>query len=533
MTDEPIDPTRSSDPTGSSDLSGSSGSTDGLDERLRRGFDHLARAAGHPPPLPDAPGHGLPALHRSTPRVLVAAAIVAILVLTAGAVLVATGGDDPGEDLHAGTGTTTSTEPDHGPKETPVPTSSHLLLCPPALLDVSRLPVQPTLVPDPGVDATADSSGPYELTWEQDGQTVRLQYPGMFHDVPMTDRGRSRSDELDRGGMLVTFTRGPTLARVDDRDHERDPDTNVPCHEYDLLVEGPDEDGAAIERTTARTIAEAVRIVDPPGGVTVPAVTGMSRAEAQDALARAGLIPDWTWSYVASDATPVTVQEPAAGTTTAAGTVVTLATDQPGFPVPGTPIACPMGRLVVDAEMGTPSTEEPGAIVSWTEKPFPAGIHAQVSWPNVTGGSRITAEAEPSFEQRNAHRITINGRPALMHDEDLNGPHLVYDTGLPGLCRFLEVGVYGDGATFAERTDRAIELATEKITILPPPTGEPPDVTGLPLRAAVDRLARAGFAPVWGEARAINDEVPTLLRVPTTTVIAQTVTEPGVVRLET
>lgn len=499
-----------------------------LDERLRRGLRDLGRAAGDPPPLPARPAHELPALHRSSSRSLVAAAIVAVLALAVGAALVATDGD--GEDqVRSGEGTTT-TAADLGPKETPDPGESRLLLCPPALLDVSRLPIQPTVVANPGLDGTADSSGAYELTWEQDGQTVRLQYPGMFWDLELTgERGQSHVDDLDRGGVLVLFADGPTWGRVDEPD-----DGDDPCGDYDLVVEGQTKDGNAAERATARAVAEAVRIRRPSGAVTVPSVVGQSRAEAQDALARAGLIPDWPWSYVAAERALVTNQTAlATDGSTGYGTVVRLTTETTGFPVPGTPIACPMGRLEVDEELTDPRTEAPGAIVTWTGKPYPNGWNSKIAWPNNTGGATITDEPEPSFDEPHAHRLTIGGRPALMHDEEHNGPHLVYDTGLPGLCRFLQVTVFGDGITFDERTERAVALANDEITILPPPTGEPPDVTGLPLRAAVDRLARAGFVPVWGEEREINDQVPLLLEVPLSPVAGQELTAPGVVELAT
>lgn len=506
-----------------------------LDQRLRRGFRDLGRAAGPPPPLPPRPDHELPALHRTAPRALVAAAVIAAVALVGGAVLLATDGDGK-DQVRAGEGTTTSAA-DRRPKGTPDPGYSRLLLCPPALLDVSRLPVQPRLVENPGLDGTTLSSGPYELTWEQDGQTVRLQYPGMFYDVPVVgSRGQSRFIDLDRGGTLVMFTDGPTLAQVDDRDPNRDgeADDNAPCSGYDLLVEGQNKEGNAAERATARAVAEAVRIRRPPGELTVPSVIDRSRAEAQDALARSGLIPDWPWSYVAGEQALVTGQTAlATDGSTGYGTVVRLTTDSTGFPVPGTPIACPMGRLDVDDVLTDARTEEPGALVTWTGKPYPYGWNTQIAWPNNTGGAAITEEPDPSFDKQHAHRVTVHGRPALMHDQDPGGPSLVYDTGLPGLCRFLEVRVFGEGLTFQQRTDRVLALANERITILPPPTSEPPDVTGLPLRAAADRLARAGFAPTWGEEREINDDVPLLLELPLTPVTGQELTEPGVVELAT
>jgi hypothetical protein len=104
----------------------------------------------------------------------------------------------------------------------------------------------------------------------------------------------------------------------------------------------------------------------------------------------------------------------------------------------------------------------------------------------------------------------------------------VYDTGLAGACRFLEVGVYG--GALSSREPRAEALAGTKITFAAPPTTDPPSVVGLSVSEAANRLARAGFIPDWGEDRAIGNEPAP---VPTTIVTDQSLTEPGVVHLTT
>ena len=97
--------------------------------------------------------------------------------------------------------------------------------------------------------------------------------------------------------------------------------------------------------------------------------------------------------------------------------------------------------------------------------------------------------------------------PRLMLDGG-DGQNLLFDTGLPpGPCQYLEIGVYG-GDSVEERESRAVALAEDSITFPPIPDMAPPDVVGLPLPEAVDRLARAGFIADWGAHPRLGDETP-------------------------
>jgi hypothetical protein len=328
----------------------------------------------------------------------------------------------------------------------------------------------------------------------------------------------------------------------------RDPSPEVHVHPPDLpigplgctnywlrvVTDAPGTPESRLQRTpaedTLRTIAESVRITDPPGTVAVPDVTGRTVPAARDALARAGLLTAEPWRGT-DDGRTATGQTPEPGTDAGYGTEVDLTFSAPttttspppppvvevdALPIPTAPLVCPISRLRVDGDFRSQPEIHHGTTIAWQEPGDFGGTTVMISWPN---------EAYGDPENHGSRELTIQGRPALVHDGG-DGQDLVYDTGLAGACRYLQVGVYG--GQLAGREPRAEALAATKITFAPPPTAAPPSVTGLTVAEAADRLARAGFIPDWGEDRAIGDAPAP---VPTAVATAQSVTEPGVVRL--
>ena len=515
------------DPTGPAD--------DDLGPRLRDGLRSLARAAGDPSPLPDAPAtpirHPAPAAR----RILAAAAVIVVVALAAGIALVAT--DDGGQQLQAGEPTTTG--PTGAPvndRNTPPPSDEGKLNCPPALLDLSGIEATPELVPPgDGDQPFGPTPWPYVVRWEQDAYRVELSYPQATRVATMIARTPTPVTLAD-GRIADVYPEPTPEVHVHPPDLEVDP---IGCTSYWLrMVPEEEDDGASVrlQRTpvedTLLAIAETVRITTPPGSVRVPNVTGMSVVDSRDVLARAGLLTTEPWDG-RDDGRTVTGQTPAAATEAAYGTEVALSFSQPttttqpppppvvpvdALPIPTAPLVCPISRLEVDGDFRSQPAIHHDTTIEWQEPGDFGGTTVMLSWPN---------EEYQDDENHGARELTVQGRPALMHDGG-DGQNLVYDTGLPGACRFLQVGVYG--GQLAQREPRAEALAGTKITIAPPPTTAPPTVTGLTVAAAADQLARAGFIPDWGEDRALGDPPA---EIPTAVVTSQAVTEPGVVRLMT
>lgn len=514
---------------------------DDLDARLRDGFDALARAAGDPPPIPATPDGPLPALAHPGRRLLVAAAIVLVVAAGAAVALVAAR-DDSDEHLRAGgAGTTSVPTAAAGPaadaRNTPPPADRGKLLCPPALLDLSAIDAAPELVPPDEDEPFGPFPWPYVVRWEQDGFTVELSYP-YSGIVTLAMPQSSEPTELGDGRIADLYRRAGPEVHVHPADLEPGP---IGCTAYWIRIVAEDGDDPsswpdpAAPLTPAEQvlidIAEQVTITAPSGSVAVPDVSGTSPTDARDLLARAGLLTSEPSGR--DDGRTVTGQSPVAGTETAYGTEVALTfsapttTTQPppppvvpvdALPIPTTPLVCPIARLEVDGDFRSQPKIHHDTTIEWQEPGDFGGTTVMLSWPS---------RAYRSDENHGARELTVQGRPALMHDGG-DGQNLVYDTGLPGACRFLQVGVYG--GQLAGREPRAEELAATKIAIAPPTTTTPPSVTGLTVIEAADRLARAGFIPDWGEDRALGDEPA---EVPTAIVTRQTVTEPGIVRLTT
>jgi hypothetical protein len=506
---------------------------DDLSDRLRDGFHALADAAGRPSPLPDPRDGVLPRNHHArTRRSLVVAATVAILGAGVAGAIATSGDGHPKQQVNSGPASTTSTDASTGSTvpgiELPPPADTGKLICPPALLHIGKVEGAPKVVPPVGPKTSAT---PYQLTWKQDGRTVRLSYPGTLGGSELLIVGPQETVELSDGrsvlleGRVDMTARVPALGRFD-------------CESFEIQVDGSGG------RQTLLDVAETVHISAPAGTVVVPDITGVTQADAQDVLARAGLVPGQPWVYGnLFGSPPVVSQDPTAGSKVAIGTTVhpTMATpatttttvppsvEVDALPIPTEPLVCPMARLQVDDDFRSVPKVWSHTTVSWNEDGDMGGYQVLLSWPNLIGGGSIgLKETDPGFDSHGARQLTIQGRPALMHD-DGDGQALVYDTGLPGSCRFLEIGVFG-GPSIPERERRAEDLAAHKVTFAPPTTAAPPDVTGLTVAAAADRLARAGFIPDWGEHRALN-EAPG--DVPTAIVTAQSVAGPGVVRIDT
>ncbi|HRW36952.1 MAG: PASTA domain-containing protein [Acidimicrobiales bacterium] len=500
---------------------------DDLAERLRDGFGSLARAAGSPSPLPDRPEAPVPASRPAVARPLVvAAALVAVVAIAV--VAVATRRDEPRQQLRAGEPTTTGAA-----WTVPEPADTGRLVCPPALVDLSGLDATPAVVP-PGEAADGTAVSAYVLRWEQDGHQVELSYPEPFWgDVTL---GISVPEDVALGdGRVAAIERSdPLTARVLRPGEEGQV---IPlCSMFQLSIDAPHDDEDA--RATLLDAARAIQVHAPTGTVVVPDVVGLGQVEAQDVLARAGLVRDGSFAFsdepsIFGPLPSVASQDPAAGSTVAIGTEVhlglpatTTTTTQPppvvevdALPIPTDPLVCPISRLQVDDEFRSLPVVHAQTTISWFQDGDLGGYQVLLSWP------------KRSYRQPDEHgtrELTVLGRPALVHDGG-DGQDLVYDTGLPGACRYLEIGVYG-GPSIPERERRAEALAP-KVTVAPPPTADPPAVVGLSVADAADRLARAGFLPDWGADRAVGDAPAP----PSTTqrVTAQALTEPGVVRLAT
>lgn len=497
---------------------------DDLGRQLRSGFEALAKAAGPPSALRDRADGSLPQRdHVRARRGLVAAAILIAFGLAAAAAIVRAGDDDPGQTLRAGGSPSSSDEsPDPTAPRTklPDPTDSAKLICPPALLDVGAIGGTPVLSSTTGANGGESA---YELLWKQDGRTVRLSYPAPL--LRLTIAMPQETVKLSDGRTVYLEGRSDMTAEVRDAGV-------LDCNGFWVQISG---DGG---RQTLLDVAEVVHIRAPEGTANVPDVIGLSQVDAQNTLARAGLIPSRPWAFGAGSQL-VLAQKPAAGSTVDIGAEVSLTMATPAtapppppvdvdkLPTPTDPLVCPMGRLQVDDDFRSIPEVSFDTTIAWQEDGDFGGHQVQLTWPNRTGGGSVgLSPTDPGYENQSARQLTVLDRPALMHDGG-DGQDLVYDTGLSGACRFLEIGVYG-GPSIPERERRAEALANGKVTITSPPTAAPPIVTGLTIAVAADRLARAGFIPDWGEDRAINDE-PTA--VPTAIVTTQTLSAPGVVRL--
>jgi len=375
---------------------------------------------------------------------------------------------------------------------------------------------------------------PYEIRWQQDAYTVELSYP--YPIVSTMEIGTAERVELDDGRVAELDQRPSPSAHVHPADMELGP---IGCTSYWIRVVTDEEETGSAEPRTQRTpaedtlldIAEKVHLTVPPGSVAVPDVTGMSVTFARDVLARAGLQTSEPRNGEDDDRT-VEGQTPTAGTEAAYGTEVALTLSAPttttspppppkvqvdALPIPSAPLVCPIARLQIDGDFRSQPKIHHDTTIEWQEPGDFGGTTVMITWPS----------ADYRYEGHGSRELTVQGRPALMHDSG-DGQNLVYDTGLTGACRFLEVGVYG--GQLAAREPRAEALAASKITLAPPPTEDPPAVVGLSVSAAADRLARAGFIPDWGEDRAIGDQPAP---VPTAIVTGQSVTGPGVVQLTT
>lgn len=414
------------------------------------------------------------------PRLLLPAAVVLVLALV-GIGVVWAGTSDGGQDdaVVAGPGDPSEPAP-------PVPLDDRLLVCPPALLDISGLEVQPTLAPGEatlvpeGVEVGAE---PYQLTWEENGVEMRLSYPPPF--LMTADLPPSETVELADGRSVRLEYRTDTTAYVTPAVGEGQ------CSSFWVSVPGDSRDAAL-------AIAEQVVVRVPEGTTTVPDVVGLGPLEAQDALARAGLVPagEPIEYFRLEPEQAVSTQSPAAGVEVPFGSEVVLVREPPPtttspptqelngaeVPVPEDPIVCPYARMEVDDVVISQPRVAYGTTIEWDQ---PDGYLVVLRWPG------------PDVANGNFRDLTIQGRAARMYDGG-DGQNLVYDTGLTdGPCRFVELSVYG-GPSIPERERRAEALAEDGITFPPIPDQAPPDVVGSSVADAADVLARAGFIPDWG-----------------------------------
>jgi len=415
-----------------------------------------------------------------------AAAIVAVVALTAVAVW-PRGDDGGGDDVVA--------ESASGPRSAGsnlggLPDVDRPLVCPPALLDVSQ--VEGSVGPGPDRELSEDAGPqPYELTWTQEGKAVTFAYPGYFVRVLVA----FPTEEVTVDGRpAVLEHRGDAVELM-----VGDPST---CGGFEVSVPGDDE----AARAAAIAAAEAVRIRAPSGNVAVPDVVDLDRIQAQDVLARAGLVPGQPWALSDFEAQPVTRQDPAPSASVAFGTEISLEVAPPTtttttladpipdvvLPLPTKPMVCPVSLLDLSDVV---FRSEPTVVFLTT-------------WEWDDGGDALVHMSWPSWEyvsEGHATReLSVNGRPALMHDGG-DGQDLVFDTGLPdGPCRYLQISVFG-GASIPDRERRAESIAA-RIALAPAPTAPAPDVTGLDVATAADHLARAGFVPDWGTHPSLGDE---------------------------
>lgn len=242
---------------------------------------------------------------RSSLPMLVAAAAVVVALIAAGGLL--TGGDPDDDAVVADDG---------GPSAppAPVPLDDRSLACPPALLDISRLDAQPTLAPATG-DGFTEHSEPYVLTWQQGGVDVLLSYPGPFlrtSDLPLNE-----TVTLSDGRSARLEFRADTTADVP-------PPNGDPCSGFWISVPGDERDAVV-------AIAEQVAIRVPEGSTVVPDVVGLGPREAQDAIARAGLVPSGASidPFPIEPVEPVATQSPPPGTEVAIGSDVDLVYEPP------------------------------------------------------------------------------------------------------------------------------------------------------------------------------------------------------------
>ncbi|MDY7102903.1 MAG: PASTA domain-containing protein [Actinomycetota bacterium] len=479
---------------------------------------------------------------RRRPVRLVGGAIVAVALVVGLAVAARSQDDEPtlraADDGSGAVGdTTTSTTADQTgePSTTvsparsamPLPAEDVRLVCPPAMLDLSGVAAEWSLVPLPDHLVGYDGPFTYDVTWEQAGLTVELTYPGPWDrnaDAPPVEEvtladGRTARLEL----------RQPTI--VADVYRDENDRFGAGCGSFWVSATG---EGA---REVVLAVAEAVQVRAPEGTVTVPDVGGLARSEAQDTLARSGLVPagedvpfgSWRDTVVVGqDPAPGVEVEIGAEVTIAVGLEATTTTTAPPpssdveLPVLDGDVVCPFGRLRVDDVFVTePEVWVPGRTVAWDESD---DYKVLLTWPSRDsdrGGHAI-------------RELEIDGRPALMHDGG-DGQNLVYDLGpvagpVDSPCRYLEVGVYG-GPSIPERERRAEVLAADGIRLAAAPDGPAPDVVGLTVADAADTLARAGFVPDWGVRAALDEERPE----PSddAVVTAQTADGDGVVSLTT
>ncbi|WP_421119198.1 PASTA domain-containing protein [Aquihabitans daechungensis] len=435
MTDEPTNPAGAAD--------------DGLDARLSGGFHALARAAGDPPPLPDAASGPVPPLAHPGRRVLAIAAIV--LAVTVGATVALVAARDGGnEELRAGQSAPAPAASDGTPldeRNTPSPADETKLICPPSQLDLSGIHAAPTLVPQPE-GPFGPTPQPYTVRWEQDAYTVELAFPystgvgGMQvrspEPVPLAD---GRVADVYRSASVEVHVHPPDL-----------PLGPVGCTSFWVRIV-PDEEGTVgsrLQRTPAEDtlldIAEEVHLTAPPGSVRVPDLVGLSEIDARNVLARAGLLISEPWEG-RDDGRTVTAHTPAKGADAAYGAEVVVTFSAPttttspppppkvsvdSLPIPTAPLVCPISRLQIDGDFRSQPKIHHDRTIEWLEPGDFGGTTMMITWPS----------ADHRHEGHGSRELTVQGRPALMHDSG-DGQNLVYDTGLRGACRFLEVGVYG------------------------------------------------------------------------------------------
>jgi hypothetical protein len=435
-----------------------------------------------------------------------------------------------------------------------LPSTDGKLVCPPALLDVGDLfdRVTPSVVSEP---ATPSGPSPYTLRWTQEGRSVTLSYPAPFvrtADLPPSEQvvvagsriarleyraaltaDVSPSDARHHGSCDSFFVSvagdGGFIAPPVTGSDEMPPVVDAPvgppapgsCPAVDDASGGGGVGSTPTSTVAAGAVPEAtrpirdllleiagtVRVRAPEGTVAVPRVTGLDGIEAQDRLARAGLVPSGDAPLIGGfDRRPVASTTPPAGSVLPIGgsvcillepeptttTVPPTEVEDPVLPIPDEPQVCPIGRLRVTSGVHSTPRVHSRHTVEWEG----AGqVQVLLTWPS----------REHDTEEHRIRELEVNGRPALMHDGG-DGQNLVYDTGLPhGACRFLQVGAFG-GDSVEGREELAVELAEGSIVLGPAPTGAPPDVVGLSVAEAADELARAGFIPHWGFRPALRDE---------------------------
>ncbi|MDY7102904.1 MAG: PASTA domain-containing protein [Actinomycetota bacterium] len=211
-------------------------------------------------------------------------------------------GTQPGAVVDIGTTVVLSASP-------PLPLDDRLLMCPPALLDLSGLDVDWSLAPGP---RSWDGPESYDLRWQQGEVEVRLLYPA----PSVRTAGGEPSEEITLAdGRMGTLWSGSTLDVFTSGREAPD------CDRFQVSATGPGY------REVVLSVAEQVHLRVPAIPVAVPEVVGLDVLDAQNVLARAGLVPTGHINFTSSARSTVVDQSPPSGTVVGFGDEVTLTSE--------------------------------------------------------------------------------------------------------------------------------------------------------------------------------------------------------------